>query len=595
MLTSYLATALDQRIRASDHCPDFRAVIYSRLSDTDSDIVRGTAMQTPLDITSRVRSASLNLDMQSDSSSLSIALVLNGLHPALFYNCIIKIYEGDTKVPEDQWVCTFTGWSVQTPTASEEIIPGAAGVIPGKTERGNERTTQVTFTSRDQQYVDWEITTEGVWLPNSANNPDSVYAFRDGYDDVGSIAREIATDTAWGMGLEGDEVLIGVEPYRIEKQLQVVQTSPLEAIGMLGQVLHLSPWFNGEGKLKFISRRIDSPVSREVSGIEVVSISQNSGAYDTINAVTVLGLDKNLSEIPKPKQKLSTYQGTFGFFDSRMDFRETWGGDGNESYRVKVGTVVDGNGVTVQSPTFENFTVDGFIQGLISDPFFEAVSETKYHASIENDVFLSVALLLGFFSAYGGAVYTAALYKTYLETGTPGGQATANPGNASKDLASSAILISALWVLQQIGNFSFEIHGVPYETVYKELRADAVISNFNSLVPGTGPFREWERRTEEIKNTILSSLEDSIVPAITPTHPEITNPGCRTFARNELVIRLAEQAERTIKLRRDILLEPGDIIQDSDTGFKYKVKSISRELFRENEASMTLTVYRVPA
>jgi hypothetical protein len=75
----------------------------------------------------------------------------------------------------------------------------------------------------------------------------------------------------------------------------------------------------------------------------------------------------------------------------------------------------------------------------------------------------------------------------------------------------------------------------------------------------------------------------------------VTNPGIETFAVTELAIQLAQQGSRELEMVRDILLEPADIITDQDSGFRYFVKSITRELIRgESPSTQQITAFRVP-
>jgi len=52
---------------------------------------------------------------------------------------------------------------------------------------------------------------------------------------------------------------------------------------------------------------------------------------------------------------------------------------------------------------------------------------------------------------------------------------------------------------------------------------------------------------------------------------------------------------RNIEMVRDLLLEPADIIKDENTGFRYFVKSITREIQRgESPTTQTIEAFRVP-
>lgn len=590
MLTAYIGTLLDQRTLSMTQKPAYQVLLFSRWLDTDSDIVRGTYVQTPIDLTKWVERGSLNLDMDTDASSLQLTINVEGLTLGIFYNCVIQLREGDAFVNPAQWLTTFTGWRVGQPGATESLRPGKNSPDNGRGARGNARTVNITFVSRERQFTDFEITSDGVWLPNILQNPQLNHAVRNSYDDVGLIAKEVCTDPDWGMGLQPDEVLVGPLPYRIEKQLQFVQIAAWEALQQLLEVLHMVPGVNGEGKVVVRDRSIKKLHVRSYSGIRLAGIAQPDSNYSQVNAVIVKGLAKDLTEVIKANQKLTSISGTFGFFDPHMEFKDTWGADKENSYRVKIGTVVDGNGNSVQSPKIRHFHTDGFITS-VDDPEITEATEYGYKVEIENDTLLIIGLLAAVFAGYVGAQVAVTLL-TPTST-TPGTQTVVHPGAVVAQIAGSLLLLGGIYVLQQISNFQFDIYGVPFETVYEEIRVDAILAQF-SQIAGSNPSREWERKDVEIKNYIFSTIADSLVAAA-GTEPAVTNIGIRRYAREELAIRLAEQVMRNVEMVRDLLLEPADIIKDENTGFRYFVKSISREIQRgESPTTQTIEAFRVP-
>jgi hypothetical protein len=591
MITSLIGTKLDQRTQSLQQKPAYQVLLFSRWLDTDSDIVRGTYTQTPMDVTEQVQSASINLDMETDASSASVTFAIDKLPLGIFYNSIIVIREGDELVDIANWPTTFTGWRIGQPGSSETLKPFAATPAQGQGKRGGVRQVTVNFVSRERQFADFEITSDGVWLPNSKPNPQP-NSPRDDYDDVGLIAKEIATDSSWGMGLQPDEVQIGPLPYRIEKQLQFVQIPVWEALMELLQVLHFVPGVNGEGRVVVRDRNITKASVRQYRSTHIAAISQPDASFTQVNAVIVKGLAKDLTEVIKPDQKLVSIDGTFGFFDPHMQFESNWGNDEQQTYRVKIGgAVTDGNGKTHESPRIRKFQTEGFITSVFPPDITDA-NEFYYKVEIENDTLLVIGLLAATFAGYVAGMTIAALL-TPFETGTPGNRTTVDPLQVVAQTAASLLLLGGLFVLQQIANFQFEIWGVPFETVYEELRHDAILAQF-SQISGGQPFREWERKDIEIKNYIFSTLADSPVPA-SGTEPAVTNPGIETFAVTELAIQLAQQGSRELEMVRDILLEPADIITDQDSGFRYFVKSITRELIRgESPSTQQITAFRVP-
>lgn len=580
MISSLVGTEFDQKQRSPAQSPAYRLLLFSRWQDTDNDIVRGTFTQQPIDITQWAVNASLTLDSETDSSSLSLTISVEKLTLNIFANCIVQLQEGEAQIDPATWPVTFTGWRLGQPGSTESAFEGLPTPEEGRGPRGSERTTQLQFNGRERMFTDFEITSDGVWLPNAADQSEVQFLYRNTFDNIGDIAREICTNQDWGLGLTNDECLIGKQPYRIEKQLQFVQISGWEAIQQLLQVLQVVPRVNGEGKIVAFDRSLDKPAARSVTGRDVISIAQPDAAFDQINSVIARGLDKALTEVLKKYQRLTTLDGTFGFFDPQVEFEDTWSADNADSYQVKVGTVVDGDGRTVTSPKIRKFKQDGFIN-TVNAPSFSQQTNFGYIVEVENDTLTVIALLAALIAGYAAAQTTVVLLTPVAPPG--GGPTVVNPGAVAAQVSASLLLIGGIYVLQQIGNFSFEIWGVPFETVYEEIRVDANLGHFATR-SGSTPFREFEQKSVEITNYLLSSEDDSIVPA-KGTEPEITNPGVRSFARKELGIRLAEQATRQIEMVRDVLLEPGDVIQHTLDNKRYFIKSISRSLDRGGQAA----------
>lgn len=596
MLTSHLGTNLDSLLLARDHQPAYKVLLFSRMQDSDTAIVTGNYVQRPIDLTPYVIDGALNLDMDTDAGSLSLNVSLDRIPSSLFTNCVVKLYEGDARVPESQWPNTFTGWHVGQPGVSEETT------INSRTgKRGEQRSASISFVGRESIFAEFEVTNDGVWLPNETENPDPEQQHRNDYDDIGNIAREVATNDVWGMGLDPVEVEVGPLPYRIQKQLQFVGEPVMTHLKTLGEVLHLVPQFNGEGKLRFISRLLTLDPVREYDGSHIAAITQSNSSFMEVNAITAIGLSNEITEVVKPRQRLFAATGTFGYFDQEIVYQGAWGSDEQPSLRVKNGTVVDGNGETVESPTIENFKVDGFIKVPVGRPeFLEGTDELFYRIEVKNEILYVIAILGIFFAGYisfnvaaqdterqGAQLHTHDPVSTVPDPKLLSSQETANNLKAIAD----GLLIGALTILQQIGNFEFEVFGVPYESVYAELRSDAILSNFSGFTNGN-PFREYERKSREIKNYIFSSIEDEVVPAgPSNSQPETTNPGLRSFAMRELAIAIAEQGSRQVEMVKDILIEPGDVFVFRD--IKYKIKSISRNFARAGENTQSANVYRV--
>ncbi len=558
MITEWAGSELDQRFREPTVVPRFRVELFSRNQPTDSDsvIVTGQYRQTPIDITNYVVSVRFR-DSDSDASTLDLTISLQGsvnqpdLSPELFFNCLIRYYVGVDQVPAEDWIPKFTGVHQGQPASTEapqQSLPGPTEML---TRRGSNREVSVTCAGRESLYSKVNITSPGRWLPKGAvkqNDPE--FSFRDEYDDIGSIVREIAT-SGWGMGLDAAEVAIGPLPYRIAKQLQIVDESVWTAITNILQPLHLVPYFDGAGVLRTIEQRVNKGVVRSFSRGQCLGMPAQQGNQRPVNAVRVTGLSSEITEVVHASQRLGEFRGTFGFFDPEILFKGFWGGDETESFRVKLGQVTDGNGVVVQSPRFDEFTQEGFILAPVYPPEFVYVDEYRYEIRVRNDVFLTaaaIAALIGGYSALAIQTTTA----PEIDTGVAD---VPNPLAIASEIASSLLLVAGLTVLQQIGNFRFVVRGVPFETVYKELPHLAQIQHASAFDEGgIGAIRRFELVPEEHDNYVFSSYEDM------PTDSEVVNKGLVTWAIERLAFVFAQGAGRSLEMTMDPLLEPGDII-----------------------------------
>ena len=586
MIREFLDSDVD-RIQFTGACrPKARVTLYSRNLDSDSAIVNGTNRGSAMDITGCVESADLTLSADSEASSCTLEVNLEGnISVDMFYNAAVTIHEGDESISDDSWPQTFWGYHAGAPQASEPNIQGnPLNADASYTRRGTKRTLSVTFVGRARNFSNVTITSPGVWLPKgSVKNPDPLYSARDNYDDIGSIAREFATSD-WGMGLTGGEVNIGPLGYRIEKQLQIVQDTAWDALRTLLQPLHLVPFFNGRGVLSFYEELTTKEPIRTYSLDSIVGVPQPARSQRITNVVRMTGLDSETTRVLHADQRLLEVRGTFGFFDSEVVTKGTWGGDETESFRVINGTVTDPNGLVAASPRFMNIEHSGFIIEPISDPEFLEVDEFKYAIVIRNDVFQvvgAIALLIG---GYLGAVLGTTLFGEISgQSGTPD---TPNPGAIIAEIAAAGILVAGITILQQIGNFRFEVHGVPFEEAYSELPAEAVLGMFASFdSSGAGALRSYERQPEEFENHILSHFDD------VTTDDGTVNKGVRTWAKERLGFEVAKSAPRTVRMVRDVLIEPGDVIAVGDQAIF--VQTINRRLRRGANDPQTVSGFQI--
>jgi hypothetical protein len=131
-----------------------------------------------------------------------------------------------------------------------------------------------------------------------------------------------------------------------------------------------------------------------------------------------------------------------------------------------------------------------------------------------------------------------------------------------QDIAAAVILIGILLIMMCLGTGQYEVWGTPYEMVYLEQQAVAIKSGVEF----------WEEREKEIRNDFISTLEQA-----------------QPLAVNELHFEVMKENPRTLMLRYDPRLEPGDIIQLSSTVRVY-IESIQRSLVRNSTDVQMMTI-----
>lgn len=585
MLTAYVGSDFDLKQFAPDCAPAWRAVLLSRWIDDDSSFVLGNHLQTPKDITDCVINGSLTLNSNGDASSLTLTIWVDEKNPVdLYMNCAVQLFEGLENEASAGWPQTFFGFHVGQPTSSEANTQDGRTTSTSVGPHGERRQVTVNFVSREKIYANANVISPGVWIPRGTNpNPDAEYSFRDAYDDIGSIVREVAT-ADWGMNLNGAEVDIGAIPYRIQKQLQIVGTDVMEAIRVLLEPQLLVPRFRGDGHLTSWAMDTNKAPSRSYDRSFVVALQQGQTDDDVVNSVKITGLDSEISEILYADQRLLAFNGTFGYFDSRIVFRGTWSDDEKRTFRVKVGTVTDPNGKTVVSPRIDNFEQRGFIIEPVNAPAFVSVDEFGYVIEITNDVFLVVAGIVALIAGYSAL---AILTTTSAELdGGGGGLDFPNPVAIAAEVVGAALLLGGITVLQQIGNFNFEVYGVPFETVYREIEETAHLSAFAAFDnTGIGAIRAYERNAQTFENHIMSKSADVV------TDDGTVNKGIVTWAQERLAFEVSRSASRTLRTLRDIFLEPGDAVQFD--GQIIHVESITRQLQRPGPPVQTVSGFQI--
>ncbi len=545
-----LGTTLDTIILKGTRQPAYKILLFDRFRDSDTDIVLNRYKQNPIDITSHIKQVAIteNHEMLSDSATLTIANdTYTDLH-ALFFNAWVKVYIGDLEIDENEYPIMFSG-----------IIRGQ----PGKAyQRGGSNTVSVPAYSRACLYGNTNTVSEGKYeAPNTPTGDVNPHYTGAKPYNLGEIAVDILMDNEWGMGLDRAEVLfntitstdIAIQD-EITKALQVVDENLITAINLILFPVGRLFGFNSEAKAVARDTSLTKPVTRVFKDntlFQTIDIPQNTSNF--ANSVTIVGLDDTVSEVLYELQKLGAVQGTLGFFQSTFKELFTYSEDSSGTrFRCDFSTV-----------SFRNWTGgQGAFFGASSGYSVMLQERDDYSCwvKITNDGTI-LAYLIVLAVVYLGLVLAAEGFGVF---GFWSGGLSDTVAAALR-IAAAIVLLMGLSMMQEIGNFSVDIWGKPYELVYKELEAEARLMEFT----------EQEKSEITLDNKIFSDITVMQARAKVELHKEV-----------------AKHATRSINMVDDLILECGDIIEDAN-GWRYYILSISRSYARGEASMMTVDCYRI--
>jgi hypothetical protein len=444
------------------------------------------------------------------------------------------ILEGDARVPKSQWPICFSG-----------ILRGS----PARTyERGNIEVTQATAYDRSVYYRHRRITSARAWQPTDTDA------------NLGDICVQIATNVDWGMALTRQEVLFGRfyddsgAPVRINKKLQVVDIPPMEALTNIMQVVRREPAFNGEGKL--VARPVDltRPAIRQyVDEALIHKLDVQAADAKLPTSVTVTGLDYRLTKVEWNTQKVLTVGPVMvGFFNPRISKVQPYSED-NE-HRVEP----------------EDRARNWEVQGQLTAQLFGLDSDFRVEIDPVDDFRCRITIV---FEAVEIAILIVtvelAAYLALKAAAGSVGQTGQSIAAWALDAAATAILFHVMHMMTALGTVNFEVWGKPFEYVYQELEAKAMLADAY----------EEEDSGEEVENHILGTLEE-----------------CELLARDLLIRKVAETAGRNVSMSYDFLIEPNDVIQVLEDGniARYYVLEVSKQYDRGGDSSsLEVTGFRI--
>jgi hypothetical protein len=315
---------------------------------------------------------------------------------------------------------------------------------------------------------------------------------------------------------------------------QVVNYPPWDGMEQLLWGISARPFFNGEGKLDLISLTQNRVTQVLANDNYLMKYEARSGGSEAINKVLLTYLSNTLSRVDGADQVLGTATITAGFLlNSRSE---------DVYYSDERKTRSDNPRLVVTQSVNASFLPVG-TEGL--------VKLDEFHSRIDVEVPIWAGLiLLTLFASY----VTIAAGINFLAD------------LIGAQLAMAVLLITILLFMSTIGTGSYEVWGTPYEMVYLEQQAIAMKSGVEF----------WQEREKEIRNDFISTPEQAQPLVLTQLHYEVM-----------------KEQPRTLALRYDPRIEPGDVLELSSSVRIY-VEDVKRGMRRGtvDPLVMTVTGYR---
>ncbi len=398
----------------------------------------------------------------------------------------VSLKLGDARVDYSEWVSIFTG----------EIV-GQAGRRRSRSDRPQSDLT-VQALGREARFLKYNRTSDDY---------SSAQSFR-------TAAVDIAENK---MGLDASEIdfsLWGSQTFG-HQSVQFVDEPPLVMIAQLMFPDGLLPKFDGRGVLTQITTLISGAANRTYENLDIIrKIDRPFSNVEQPNCVTVLGLDKNLTKISQPQQRLATADITTGFFSSREDFEVFWAEDKTlvaENVQERILKSVNG-GIN-------------FLGGEESFTYIDAPGPGGGTIGVQIQIDTGFAPWVVIFLL---TVYTVLAFIPDEVTTFYGIGITISIGRVIQ----AAALAAALFIMTKIGRGQYEFIGEPIEYVYQEIRARACVDGAS----------EFEENAIEIENHLINTEGDA-----------------ENAAKNTLFLLQAQENPRDVEMLHDLVLEADDI------------------------------------
>jgi len=428
---------------------------------------------------------------------------------------VVRVIEGDDSIPTGDWVTTFTG-----------ILRGQTGFM---TDRHNVlRTTQVSAYGR-----------RGTALYNKMPFISETFGRN---IDYATITNNIATTI---MGLGGGELFRF--PNAVGKTTQfaansIVDMTALEAIDKILEAVGQVSDFDGAGILRTYSRDITRDEDKRYDNLDLIfKITIPHAEVDGFNSVTVIGLDKNITETEHPDQNLARAEITAGFWRPRHEVKVQWSDDRSTRAKDTVMEIITSVKQTLILTFGEEFydELDAFGGVIFVDlsAFF-------------GTLIMVIAVLL---------ITQSLIPDTVLSIGAGG---TLSVGRALQAITDSLVKK----VFATISTGQYEIKGTVLIPVFKEI----------SVVLTETGVPDYLLNQKEIRNDLLNEQTELL-----------------TIAELELIFEHAQAEPRAYDVLNDLELEIGDIVHlPQGGGLRIWIDALSKSISRGAVPTINVQGYR---
>ncbi|HXH10790.1 MAG TPA: hypothetical protein VNP04_13640 [Alphaproteobacteria bacterium] len=445
---------------------------------------------------------------------------------------VVRLVEGDDALDEDDWIVTFTGH-----------IRGQVG-FDWDRDRLDYR-AQVTAYGRRA-------------TPKFLKQKFSSRTYGKG-TEYGTICNDIASSIMNMTAVELERFPSSLGKVTQFSANSIVDLTPLEAIEKILETVGQVPEFDGDGVLRTYSRDLRRGASKIFNDMSLIFYYRvPSTEVETYNSVSVIGLDKNITEMEQPEQAVGRATIPVGFWRPRHVVRIPYSKD--LKTRVRNATMV------IETSINDHLWLE------VGSESFSRISE--FEGQIDVDI-TDYTILLATVIAASAAVWFAlpdgaAPIGVQVDPVTGIGT-TIPPGFTFPfgKVTSWLTMQLALYTLSLTGSGVYEIRGNPVIPIYQEI--NAIVTNGN--IP------DHLIHQKEIRNDWVNTEEE-----------------LRELGLLELIWEVAQESPREVGLLNDWGIEVGDIIQiPLGGGVKLWVDGWRKTISRGQVPILEVTCYKVPA